>query len=126
VPSICSAGRGVLELAALMGNYAVTALILDGGRSAAPSGSRPAVAAASGVQPHETPRRSATLLWDNCAQSSAPVSEGNTWPYDLVIKNGMVVDGSGFSRYRADVAVKDGTIVEIGKIRGAATTTIDA
>jgi N-acyl-D-aspartate/D-glutamate deacylase len=46
--------------------------------------------------------------------------------YDLVIKNGMVVDGSGFSRYRADVAVKDGAIVEIGKIRGAATTTIDA
>ena len=46
--------------------------------------------------------------------------------YDLVIKNGMVIDGSGFSRYRAVVAVKDGTIVEIGKIRGAATTTIDA
>src|SRR5438309_2176107 len=46
--------------------------------------------------------------------------------YDLVIKNGMVVDGSGFSRYRADVAVKDGAIVEIGKIRGAATSTIDA
>src|SRR5256886_16836726 len=46
--------------------------------------------------------------------------------HDLVIKNGMVVDGSGFSRYRADVAVKDGAIVEIGKIRGAATSTIDA
>ena len=46
--------------------------------------------------------------------------------YDLVIKNGMVVDGSGFSRYRADVAVKDGTIVEIGKIRVAAAATIDA
>jgi N-acyl-D-amino-acid deacylase len=46
--------------------------------------------------------------------------------FDLVIKNGMVVDGSGFSRYRADVAVKDGTIVEIGKIRGAAAATIDA
>ncbi len=46
--------------------------------------------------------------------------------YDLVIKNGMVVDGSGFSRYRADVAIKDGTIVEIGKIRGAAAATIDA
>ena len=46
--------------------------------------------------------------------------------YDLVIKNGTVVDGSGFSRYRADVAVTDGTIVEIGKIRGAAATTIDA
>ncbi|HEY7648281.1 MAG TPA: amidohydrolase family protein [Methylomirabilota bacterium] len=47
-------------------------------------------------------------------------------PYDLVIKNGMVVDGSGFSRYRADVAVTNGTIVEIGKISGSAATTIDA
>src|SRR5881409_851166 len=47
-------------------------------------------------------------------------------PYDLVIKNGMVVDGTGFSRYRADVAIKDGTIVELGKIRGAAAATIDA
>jgi N-acyl-D-aspartate/D-glutamate deacylase len=47
-------------------------------------------------------------------------------PYDLLIKHGMVVDGTGFSRYRADVAVKDGIIVEIGKIGGAANTTIDA
>src|SRR5213596_943923 len=47
-------------------------------------------------------------------------------PYDLVIKNGMVVDGTGFSRYRADVAIKDGTIVDLGKIRGAAAATIDA
>ncbi len=46
--------------------------------------------------------------------------------YDLVIKNGMVIDGTGFARYRADVAIKDGTIVEIGKIRGAAAATIDA
>ena len=46
--------------------------------------------------------------------------------YDLVIRNGMVVDGTGFSRYRADVAMQDGTIVEIGKIRGAAAATIDA
>ncbi len=47
-------------------------------------------------------------------------------PHDLIIKNGMVVDGSGFSRYRADVAVKDGRIAEIGRIRGSAETTIDA
>jgi N-acyl-D-aspartate/D-glutamate deacylase len=38
----------------------------------------------------------------------------------------MVVDGTGFARYRADVAVKDGRIVEIGKVGGAAETTIDA
>jgi N-acyl-D-aspartate/D-glutamate deacylase len=47
-------------------------------------------------------------------------------PYDLIIRNGMVVDGTGFARYRADVAIEGGTIVEIGKIRGAATATIDA
>jgi len=48
-------------------------------------------------------------------------------PYDVVIKDGMVVDGTGFARYRADVAVKDGKIAEIGRIRGAqAEKTIDA
>jgi len=46
--------------------------------------------------------------------------------YDLIIKNGMVVDGTGFSRYRADVAVKDGAIAEIGRVNAAATRTIDA
>src|SRR5467141_1064189 len=44
----------------------------------------------------------------------------------IFMKNGMVFDNSGFSRYRADVAVKDGKIVEIGKIRGASAATIDA
>jgi N-acyl-D-aspartate/D-glutamate deacylase len=47
-------------------------------------------------------------------------------PYDLIIRDGMVVDGSGFSRYRADVAVMDGRIAEIGRIRGSARRTIDA
>jgi N-acyl-D-amino-acid deacylase len=46
--------------------------------------------------------------------------------YDLIVKNGMIVDGSGFSRYRGDVGIKDGTIVEIGKIRASAEQTIDA
>jgi N-acyl-D-amino-acid deacylase len=46
--------------------------------------------------------------------------------YDLIVKNGMIVDGTGFARYRADVGVKDGRITEIGRIRAAAETTIDA
>ena len=46
--------------------------------------------------------------------------------YDLLIKNGRVVDGSGMPAFRGDVAVQDGKIVEIGKLRGSATRTIDA
>lgn len=47
--------------------------------------------------------------------------------YDLVVKNGMIVDGSGGARYRGDVGVKDGKITKIGMIRGeAAEDTIDA
>jgi N-acyl-D-aspartate/D-glutamate deacylase len=46
--------------------------------------------------------------------------------YDLIVKNGMIVDGTGFARYRADVAIKGGTIAEIGRIRSAAAQTLDA
>ena len=46
--------------------------------------------------------------------------------YDLVIKNGTVVDGTGSPRRHADIAVKDGLIVEVGKISGSATRTVDA
>ncbi len=47
-------------------------------------------------------------------------------PYDLVIKNGTVIDGSGMPRYRADVGVRHGKIVTIGRIRERAREVIDA
>jgi N-acyl-D-aspartate/D-glutamate deacylase len=47
-------------------------------------------------------------------------------PLDLVIKNGMLIDGSGLPRYRADVAVRHGRIVSIGRIRESAREVIDA
>lgn len=47
--------------------------------------------------------------------------------FDLVVKNGMIVDGSGLPRFRGDVGVKDGKIAEIGRIDGAAAKeTMDA
>jgi N-acyl-D-aspartate/D-glutamate deacylase len=46
--------------------------------------------------------------------------------YDILIKNGRIVDGSGGPSYRGDVGVKDGKIVEIGKLSGPAGRTIDA
>ena len=47
-------------------------------------------------------------------------------PYDLLIKNGTVVDGSGIPAYRGDVAINDGRIVEIGKIGGEARRVLNA
>jgi N-acyl-D-aspartate/D-glutamate deacylase len=46
--------------------------------------------------------------------------------YDLVVKNGVVIDGSGLTGYRADVGVKDGRIAFIGRIATPARETIDA
>jgi len=46
--------------------------------------------------------------------------------YDLLIKNGTVIDGTGANRRQADVAVKDGKIAEIGKIDEGAAKIIDA
>jgi N-acyl-D-aspartate/D-glutamate deacylase len=46
--------------------------------------------------------------------------------YDLVIRGGRVVDGSGLPSYVADVGVKDGKVVEVGKLKDGAAKTIDA
>ena len=47
--------------------------------------------------------------------------------YDVVVRNGLVVDGTGAPGFRADVAVKDGKIAQIGEIAAdAATREVDA
>lgn len=46
--------------------------------------------------------------------------------YDLLIKNGRIIDGSGMPAFRGDVGVRGGKIVETGKLSGTATRVIDA
>ncbi|MBP8246752.1 MAG: amidohydrolase family protein [Phenylobacterium sp.] len=46
--------------------------------------------------------------------------------WDLVIRNGRVVDGSGGEPYAADVAIKDGLIAQVGEVRGRGAEEIEA
>jgi N-acyl-D-aspartate/D-glutamate deacylase len=46
--------------------------------------------------------------------------------HDLIIRGGLIVDGSGSEPYFADLAIDDDTIVAIGKIEGNGVREIDA
>ncbi len=46
--------------------------------------------------------------------------------FELVIRNGVVVDGSGYGSYRADVGINDGVIARVGPIRERGVEEIDA
>ena len=54
------------------------------------------------------------------------VAQENRADYDIVIRNGRVLDGAGNPWIAADVAVKDGKFVKIGKIDGKGKREIDA
>ena len=62
---------------------------------------------------------SSSLVTPVAAQTDAPL-------YDIVIRNGRVLDGAGNPWILADVAVKDGRFVRIGKIDGKGKREIDA
>ena len=46
--------------------------------------------------------------------------------YDLIIRNGTIIDGTGNDRYVADIAIKDGKIASVGEINEPADKEIDA
>lgn len=46
--------------------------------------------------------------------------------YDAVIRNGMIVDGTGSPAYRADLAIKDGRVAAIGRPASRGELEIDA
>ena len=45
---------------------------------------------------------------------------------DLIVRGGKIFDGTGTAPFTADIAVKDGVIVDVGKVSGNASRTIDA
>ncbi len=47
-------------------------------------------------------------------------------PLDLIIRDAMVIDGSGAPRFGADVGIDGGKIVAVGKVQDAAREVIDA
>jgi N-acyl-D-amino-acid deacylase len=68
--------------------------------------------------------------WLNClaALLSAASLAAQPGPYDLVIRNGRIVDGTGSPWYAGDVAIRDGRIAAIGHLGTAvpAKRTVDA
>ena len=46
--------------------------------------------------------------------------------FDLVVKNGIVVDGTGGPRFHADIGVNEGKITAIGRLSDKAHRTVDA
>ncbi len=57
----------------------------------------------------------------------AALARAQSAPYDVVIRNGHIIDGTGSPWYAADVGIRDGRIAAIGDLRGAsAKRTIDA
>lgn len=46
--------------------------------------------------------------------------------FDLIVRNGRIVDGSGNPAFFADVGIKDGRIAALGKVAGSAKEELDA
>src|SRR5579871_6788577 len=62
-----------------------------------------------------------------CAEWASPPKRGNQIvAFDLIIRGGSVVDGTGAPARTADVGVTDGVITEVGHLDGPARRTIDA
>lgn len=55
-----------------------------------------------------------------------PLSDGDCVPYDLIIRNGNVIDGTGNTWFKADIGIKEGKIQKIGLIPTKDAEIIDA
>ena len=69
-----------------------------------------------------------TILLSALAAASLAIAPASAVAadYDIVIRNGRVMDGAGNPWVHADVAIKDGRIARIGKVTGKGSREIDA
>lgn len=74
-----------------------------------------------------------TLIWRPAlaglllsAALSCSTPQPAATPYDVLITNAQIVDGSGSAARRGSVAITGGKIAAVGEITGSATRTIDA
>ncbi|HBE40437.1 MAG TPA: aminoacylase [Bacteroidales bacterium] len=51
-----------------------------------------------------------SLLFSSCSNKST---------YDILIKGGTIIDGSGSEEFISDIGIKDGKIIDIGRLRNA-------
>jgi dihydroorotase/N-acyl-D-amino-acid deacylase len=59
--------------------------------------------------------------------SVVPSTAQTTPPFDVLIVNGHIIDGTGSPWYSGDIGIRDGRIAAIGRLSGASTkSTIDA
>jgi N-acyl-D-aspartate/D-glutamate deacylase len=47
-------------------------------------------------------------------------------PYDVIVKDGLIVDGTGGAAFGGDIAIEAGRVVGVGEVSGKAKRTIDA
>src|SRR5678816_2738707 len=71
-------------------------------------------------------KRYLALFVSTIAAASIGAQQQTDPAYDVVIRNGRVLDGQGNPFILADVAIRDGKFVKIGKIPGRGRTEIDA
>src|SRR6185295_8196749 len=72
-------------------------------------------------------RLAATIVLAGCAGRSpagTPVEPASA--YDIVIRNGRVLDGAGNPWVRADIAIRGGIIARIGVVAGKGRREVDA
>lgn len=72
-------------------------------------------------------RTSLFLLLSLAGATTTPADAQEAGPFDVLVVNGRVLDGTGNPWLRADVGIRDGRIVAVGRLAGAsAAKVIDA